>query len=71
MSKHYLRLPNRSEKFIEACQDIYKKYKDKPFEIIMSKWHHSTDLTEEEQEYLNTFLPEFSNNISLPLFVFL
>ena len=64
MSKHYLRLPNRPEKFIEECQNIYKKYKNKPFEIIMSRYHHSTDLTEKEQEHLNTFLPEFANNIS-------
>lgn len=64
MAKHYVRLPNRPQKFIDTLYEIYYKYKDKSFEIIMSQYHHSTDLTAEEQEYLNTMIPEYANNIS-------
>ena len=57
-------LNNTPTKFYKTLKKIADKYKNKPFEIIMSDRHHSTDLSEEDCFVLNQFLPLQSPGIS-------
>lgn len=63
--KHYIRLSNAPIDFLNACKKLYEeKFCNYNFDIKMSKFHYSTDLSNEDHNYLNKYLPEPSSDSS-------
>lgn len=63
--KHCLKLNTPPKGLVKLLKRLYKtKYKSHPFDLVMSKYHYSIDLSSEEQELLVKFIPSTCNNIS-------
>ena len=60
-----LKLNNPPKKLIKMLKKLYqRKYKNYSFDIVMSKYHYSVDLTSDEVNQIASCIPSICNNIS-------
>lgn len=65
--KNYLRLPNPPKEFVDLCVRAVEKYKDQPWKIIMSDYHFSSDVDDNDREKFKEIIPERIYNVSVNL----
>lgn len=60
-----LKLNNPPKKLIKMLKKLYqRKYKNYSFDIVMSKYHYSVDLTSDEINQIASRIPSICNHIS-------
>lgn len=60
-----IKLNNPPKKLIKMLKKLYqRKYKNYSFDIVMSKYHYSVDLTSDEIDQIANRIPATCNNIS-------
>ena len=63
--KHCLKLNNPPKKLIKLLTKLYqRKYKNYSFDIVMSKYHYSVDLTLDEINQIAGCIPSYCDTIS-------